>query len=87
MMGIRRPLPVMILYAIALHFCWGILGTIDVTTYLSTAASAPFRLFGNLTGAVCIIVAVLALTGLLVRFRSPLTSLMCMIPQQSLLII
>jgi len=87
MMGLRRPLPVMIIYAIVLHLCWGILGTIDDTTYLSTAASAPFRLFGNLTGLVCIVVAAAALTGLIARFRSPLASLMCMLPQQSLLII
>ena len=87
MMGIRRSLPVMIIYAIALHICWGVLGTIDDTTYLSTAASAPFHLFGNLTALVCIVVAVSALTGLIARFRSPLTSLMCMLPQQSLLII
>ena len=87
MLGIRRPLPVMIIYAIGLHLCWGILGTIDETAYFSTAASAPFRLFGNLTGVVCIAVAAMALTGLIARFRSPLTSLMCMLPQQSLLII
>jgi len=87
MMGIRRPLPVMIIYAIALHFCWGVLGTIDETTYLSTAASAPYHIFGSLTGLVCFVVAIAALTGLIAKFRSPITSLMCMLPQQSLLII
>jgi hypothetical protein len=81
-----RRLPPMILYAVCLHLCWGILGLIDETTYFSTAPSALFRLFGPYTGVLCIMVGTAAAVGLCARMR-PTSSLLCLIPQQIFLVI
>jgi hypothetical protein len=75
----------MIIYAVALHLVWGVLGLVDPAAYDSTAFSALFRLFGYATSPICFAVAASALVGIGTHGR--LKGLAFMLPQQTILLI
>lgn len=77
--------PIIILYAVTLHYVWSILGFFSPDAYNATALRAIFDLFGYYTPIPCFLVATSALIGL--RMPANTTSLALMIPQQMLLML